>query len=39
VLEPQEEQTVVGFNENGRLVALNPGSTVIKMRLKNHNSD
>lgn len=39
VLEPQEKQTVVGFNENGKLIALNPGSTIIKMRLKNHNSD
>jgi len=35
---PEKEQTIVGFNEEGRLIALNPGSTVIKMRLKNYDA-
>ena len=39
VLVPEDNQTIVGFNNNGRLVALNPGSTVIKMRLKNHGAE
>ena len=38
VLVPEKEQTIVGFNEEGKLVALNPGSTVIKMRLKNYDA-
>ena len=39
VLVPEDNQTVVGFNDNGRLIALNPGSVVIKMRLKNHGAE
>ena len=38
VLVPEEGQNVVEFNDAGRLLAINPGSTTIKMRLKNYDA-